>query len=157
MQRDATPILFEPFFPFGRQVMARSIVNDEKDFATLVFRNEALEKPPEGLAIEHVGKPVGEVGVVKRNCAKKMRSFPRAVGVDPRLTAHSRPGSMKSTVEPEAGLILEQDYAAAGSSFFLIRGSVTRSQYSCRLWSARASRLRGRCTENPSLCKSGGM
>ena len=157
MQLDALSILSKPLFPFRWQVVTGCVVDDEEDLATSVLRDEASQERPEGLAVEHVGKPVGEIGIMEPNRRKEMRGLSQSECVDPWLAAHPRPGSVECAIQPEAGFVLEEDYAVASCGFFLIRGKVVRIQRSCRWRSARASRLRGRCTENPSLCSSGGM
>ena len=147
----------KPLLPLRRQVVAGRVVDDQEDFAPLVFRDEPLEEGPEGFAIEDVGEPVGEVRLVKSNRRIQVGGLPLAIGVDPGLTPNACPRSVKRAIEPKAGFVLEEDYSTAGCSFFFIRGNFVRSQYACRSWSARASRFRGRCTENPSLCSSTGM
>ena len=137
--------------------MARRVVDDQEDLAPVVLRDQTLEEYPERLAIEYVGKPVRKLRLMEFYCGEQMRRFTLTIGVDAGLAAHSSPRPMKRAVEPEAGFVLEQDYATACRGLFLIRGNAVRSQYPCRFKSARASRLRGRCTENPSLCSKRGM
>ncbi len=134
----------EPEFSLGWKVVERRIVDYQKYLPAAVLRNEALEECPECVAVEHVGKPIGEVRGVKTDRTEQVRRETLAVCVDTGLTADTRPSSMQRSVEPETDLVLEQDYATAGRSFFLIAGNFLRSQYSCRSLSARQSRLRGR-------------
>jgi hypothetical protein len=90
-----------------------------------------------------------EPRVVQRDGGVNMGGLALAVRVYARLDSDPTP-LVEGTVEPEAGLVLEEDGAATGGGFFLIAGNVVRSHAACRSRSARARRLRGRCTENPS-------
>jgi hypothetical protein len=92
-----------------------------------------------------------------RDGAVHVRHLALAERIDARLHADARPRDVERAVEPEARLVLEHHDAAAGPRFFLIAGRRARSQYSCASASARASRLRRRCTENPSWCSRRGM
>lgn len=157
VQFDPVPILSEPLFAFRWKVVAGRIVDDEEDLAPAILGYQSLQERPEGPAVEHVGKPVSEVGVRESNGREQVGGLPHPIRVNARLAADARPRSVQRAIEPEAGFVLKQNYPAARSGFFLICGNVVRSQYSWRSRSARASRLRGRCTENPSLCSSRGM
>lgn len=118
----------EPGLSFVRQVVTRGVVDDKEDLATSVFRNEALQERPEGVPVEDVGEPVGEAGVVEGNCSEQMCGLAPPEGIDAGLAANSRPCSVKRAVKPKAGFVLEKNYAATGSGFFLIRGNVVRIQ-----------------------------
>lgn len=136
--------------------MAGGIVNNEEDFAPSVHCPEALEEGPERLPVEHIGKPVRKARIVETDRREQVCCFALTIRVDSGLAADPCPRSVKCAIEPEARFVFEQDYATAGCGFFLIRGKVVCSQCAWRSWSARASRFRGRCTENPSLCSKRG-
>ena len=101
-------------------------------------------------AVEDRRKLVGEACVMKRNRAEDVRCFSKTVGIYARLASDAAPRLVERAVEPEARLVFEEDDAATGSTLFLIEGNDVRSHAACLSRSARASRFRGRCTENPS-------
>ena len=108
------------------------------------------EEHEEGAAVEDLGKAEDALGLIEGNRPEDVRRLAQAEGVYPWLNADQRPGPMQGAVLPEAGLVFEDNYPSAARRFFLIAGSRTRSQYSWASASARARRLRGRCTEKPS-------
>ena len=156
VQLDAMSVFGEPLLARGRKVVTWGVVNDEEDLAPSVLADEALEERPKGIAVEHVSKPVREPRIVESYRCEQVRSLSLTVRVDSRLATDARPRPVKCAVEPEACFVFEQDYAPTLGCFFLIATNVVRSQCSCHSWSARASRFRGLCTENPSLCSKRG-
>ena len=157
MKLDLVSVAPQPLFSFGWQVVPGCIVNDEKDLALDVLHYEPAEKRPERFAVEDGRKPVGECCILKSDHTEKMRRLALSIGIDPRLAADGSPGSMQGSIQPEARLVFEQDYAATRGSFFLIAGRRFCNQYFCSVRSARARRLRGRWTENPRRCSRRGM
>ena len=150
MQLDAAPIRREPAFCFFVEAMAGAIVDNEKDLSTPTV-NERLEELQERAAVEFRRKLVGEARpFFDRQSAIDVAGLPHSVRVDSRLNTDGRPSPVEASIEPEAGFVLEGYDAAAGRCFFLMAGNVVRSQTCCAWRSARASRLRGRCTEKPS-------
>ena len=149
-QLDLVLVAGEPFLSVGWKVVPRSVVDDEEDLAALVLRDQVFEKCPEGFAVEDVRESVGELRIFEADGRVQMSSLPHAIGVDSGLASDTRPRLMQRAVEPEARFVFEEDYSSARGCFFFIAGSRLRSQYSCFSASARASRLRGRCTEKPS-------
>src|SRR6185503_10243962 len=109
------------------------------------------EEHQERHRLEHLGEEVVEArAFLQGQRPEHVRRLTHPEGVYMRLVSDASPGSMERSVEPEAGLVSEHDDAAAGRGFFLIAGSVSRSQVACASTSARASRLRGRWMEKPS-------
>ena len=150
MKLDAVRMLAEPFLSFLVEVVARAVVGDQEDLPGWMKRDDLLEEDQVGLGVEDLGELKREAGVVDGNRSVDMRGLPQAKGGDARLLAYSSPGSMERSVEPKAGLVFEEDLAAAARGFFFNAGKVTRSQVSCFSASARARSLRGRCTEKPN-------
>lgn len=146
----------EPAPSFFVEVMAGAVVDDQEDLATS-SADEPLEELEEGPLIEDRRELVTEAWpALDRDRAKHVRGLPQTVGLDARLSANRRPGPVQAAIEPEAGFVLERYDTATSGGFFLIAGNVRRSHVACLLRSARASRLRGRCTEKPSSCSSRG-
>ncbi len=148
---DAMAVLAKPLFADFLKVVARPVVDDEKDLATGISRNEQLQKSEKRFTVEFGSKLIGEPRIPKADGAKDMGGLPLAEGVDARLKPDSGPGPMEGSVEPETGFILEENCSSASGGFFLIAGNRFLSQSVCLSRSARANRLRGRCTEKPSL------
>src|SRR5919204_617747 len=157
VQLDLVAVLPKPRLPSVVEPVAGAVVDDEEDLPRGVLRDELLQELVEGLAVEHCRKAVGELGVVERHRAEDVRGLAKAIGVNPRLVADARPRLVQCAIEPEAGLVLENHDAAAGAGFFLMAGSFLRSQRAWASASARASRLRGRCTEKPIQPSRRGM
>lgn len=157
VQLDVVPILAKPLFPVLGEVVGRTVVDDQEELRAGVLGDQLLQVDQERLAVEDVGKPVGEVrDLLERHGPVDVSRFAKPEGVDPGLNADARPGLVERPVEPEARLVLERYEASARRGFFLIAGSWTLSQMACRSASARASRLRGRWTENPILFRRRG-
>lgn len=150
VQLDFLPVFPEPFFALVVEVVTRRPVEDQEDLAAGVLSDELLEIFVEGVPVEDLGESIGEVGIRERHRTEHVRRLPLAERVHARLDADPRPSLVECSVEPEAGFVFKNYDAAAGSSFFLIAGNLKRSQASCASALARASRLRGRCTEKPS-------
>ena len=58
---DASPVFMEPEFSLGWKVVEGRIVDDQEYLPAAVLRNESFEECPERVAVEHIGKPIGEV------------------------------------------------------------------------------------------------
>jgi len=157
MQLDAVGVAREPDAAVYIEPMPRPIVDDEEDLSSAISSYEELEEEVKRVPVEDGRELVSESCVVKRDGPEDMRSLAEPEGVYSRLDADAAPRLVESAVEPEAGLVFEEDDASASSSLFLIAGKRTRSHAACCSRSARASRLRGRCTEKPSWCNSRGM
>jgi len=143
-------VRFEPYFAFGRKMVAGGVVDHEEDLATAP-RYQVLEKLEERVPIEYTGKLPAKSGfVLKRNGAEYMGCFPHPEGVHTGLNPNFRPRLMKCSVKPEARLILEHHDTAASLGFFLSLGKVSLSQVACACASARANRFLGLWTEKPS-------
>ena len=140
----------QPALTFLGEPMTGRVVDDEEDLATSVATHELAQELEERDPVEHRREPKRELPVVERNRAEYVSGLAQAVRIDPRLHADTGPRAVKAAVLPEAGFVLEDDYSAAVGGVFLIAGSRYLSQISCASRSARASRLRGRCTEKPS-------
>lgn len=156
MQLEQVPVRREPFLPLIVEVVGGAVVDDQEELPRAVLRDELLQVDEEGLTVEDLGEPEGEIGFVERDRSIDVRRFSQSEGVDARLKTDSRPGLMEGAIEPKARFVLEGYEAAAARGFFLIAGSRSRSQMACFSASARASRFRGRCTENPILFRSRG-
>lgn len=150
MQLDAVPVSVQPAAPRLVEPVARGVVDHEEDPAPSITTYEELQKLVEGVAVEDGGELVREPRIMQRNGAVDVGGLARSVRIYARLNSDPAPGLVERAVEPEAGLVLEDDDAAASGGFFLIAGNVVRSHAACRSRSARARRLRGRCTEKPS-------
>lgn len=130
--------------------MARAVVDDEEQLSPAVAAKEKLEERPERDPVEDWRELIGEARVGEGDGTIDVGRFSQAVRIYPRLHANAAPGLMERAIEPEARLVFEEDYTPAGGCFFLIAGRTLRSQKPCASKSARASLLRGRCTEKPS-------
>ena len=150
MQLDAVLVLMEPVATGCIEPMAGTVIEDNEDLATAIATHEQLQKDMERVSVEDRRELIGESSVIERDCAVNMSRLSEAECVHSRLNADAAPRLMERTVEPEARLVFEDDYASTGARFFLIAGNVFFSHIACFARSARASRLRGRCTENPS-------
>ena len=140
--------------PLGVEVVARAVVDDEEDLPPGAA-HEPRQELEEGPGVEDLGELRVEARpALQRQRAKDVRGLAHAEGVDARLHADAGPRLVQRPIEPEAGLVLVQDYAAAGGRFCLMRGSFSRSHRASA--SARANRRRGHCTEKPSSCNSRG-
>ena len=119
--------------------------------------DQKLQELMEGVAVENLRKLVRELRLLLHGDGTvDVRCLPEAVGIDPRLNAPAGPCLVQRAIKPEAGLVLEDYDSTAGSCFFLISGSLSRTQVAWASTFARASRLRGRWTENPSWLRSRG-
>ncbi len=152
MQLDEVTAGLEPGFACFIQPVSGSIVHHEKDLPAPVGCDELLEEPKERGAVEHGSETVVEFSGVEIHGTEYVRGFPLAICVHARLLSYPRPRLMQCAVKPEARLVFEQHYTTACARFFFIAGSLFLSQISCFSASARASLLRGRCTEKPSEC-----
>lgn len=150
MQLDSVRVGFEPSASGCVELMAGTVVDDEKHFASSVPPDQQLEELVKRAPVEDVRELVRESRIVKRDCSEDMRGLAQTVGVYTRLDTDAAPRLVERPIEPETGFVFEDDDAAAGVGFFLIAGNFVRSQAACRSRSARARRLRGRCTEKPS-------
>lgn len=127
---DAMTVLAEPLFPLGIEVVARPVVEDEKDLAAAAASDELLEEREECDGIEDRRELVDEEGAgLERDDAVDVCRLALAECVDARLLADPRPGAVKRAVEPKAGLVPEGYDATTPRRFFLIAGNVFRSQY----------------------------
>ena len=149
VQFDFVRVPREPFLACVVEPVARPVVDDQEELAGGVLGNELEKEFVESVPIEDGREAVREVGILERDGAEDMRRLPHPEGIDTRLMAYPRPGLVECSVEPEARFVLEEDEAAAGVRFFFKAGKRTFSQMACFSASARARRLRGRCTENP--------
>ena len=156
MQFNAVRVLSQPTLSVLLEVVAGAVVGDEEDLAGGVAADEKLEEVQVGLGVEDRCELVCETGLVDAHGTIKVGGLAHPKGIDTRLLAYRGPGAVERAIEPEAGFVFEEDLSAATSGFFLIAGNSLWSQYSCFSRSARASRLRGRCTENPKRCRTQG-
>lgn len=151
MQLDAMAVRGQPGAAVFAEVVAGPVVDDEEELPTPAAANHVLQEDQERGRVEDGRELVEEARpFLDGDGAEDMGRLARAEGVDARLLADRGPGAVQRAIQPEAGLVAEGYDTAAGCGFFLIAGSVVRSQYAWRSRSARASRLRGRCTEKPS-------
>src|SRR5262249_15837551 len=150
VQLDAMLIGMKPCAALFGQPVAGAVVDNQKELLTAISSDEQLQKLVEGAPIEQGGGLVRGLGILQREPSVDVSGLPPAVRHCRRLNAHTAPSLVQRPVEPEARLVLEENYPATGGGFFLIAGNTRRSQKACASWSAFARRLRGRCTENPS-------
>jgi hypothetical protein len=149
MKLDSMAVLGKPGFAFVIEPVAGSVVDDQEDLPSRVTAHEVQQEVVERGAVEDVRELVGEFGSIEAERTKDVRGLSQTVGINTRLDADARPRSMERAVEPETGLVLEEDYPSTGEGFFLMAGNRSRIQTAWASASARASRLRGRCTEKP--------
>lgn len=150
MQFDEVGVVVQPLLSLVVEVMAGCVVDNEEDFAWRMPAHEAPQELAESGAVEDWREPVREAGFIEGNGTEQVRGFAQSIGIDAGLDTHARPGAMETAVLPEARFVLENYNSATGPRFFLIRGNRSRSQIAWASALARARRLRGRCTENPS-------
>ncbi len=156
VQLDSVRVFSEPRLPLVVEPMARPIVDDEEDFPRRVLLNQLFEKLVKRVPVEDWRESEGEVSVLEGDGAEDVRRLPEPEGVHARLHSDSRPRLVQGPVEPKTGLVPEHHNAATSSGFFLMAGKRWCTQSSCAAASARARRLRGRCTEKPSWCRRSG-
>lgn len=133
------------------------VIHHQEYFAPVILGDQSFEKGQKATGIKDLGELEGELRRAQADGREQVGRLTRAKRINPRLLTYARPGSMQRAVEPEAGFVFEQNDAAAGRGFFFIAGKVALNHLAWRSASAFASRLRGRCTENPSLCSKRGM
>lgn len=149
VQFDLLGVLREPCLPLVVEPVAGAVVDDEEELARGVLGGELQQKLVEGVSVEDGREAVGEVGVFERDSAEDVGRLSLPEGIDARLLAYARPGLVESSIEPEAGFVLEEDDAATGRRFFFSAGKRCLIQMACFSASAAVRRLRGRCTEKP--------
>ena len=156
MEFDFVGVCREPLFPSIVEPMTGSVVYDEKEFPWCVLGGELQQKLVKRVAVEHGCEAIREVGVFERNSTKDVSRLSQSKSVDSGLLAHPRPRLVEGAVEPETRLVFKENKASARVGFFFRAGRRSLSQSACFSASARARRLRGRCTENPiSFSKRG--
>src|SRR6266508_4292403 len=142
--------------PSSLRLWQGPVVEDEEQLPARVL-DDVLEELEERIAIKHGGELVVEArSRFDRDCTEDMRGLAHAKGVNVWLNSDAGPGAMQAAIEPEARFVAEHHEPAARERFFLMAGNVLRNQKACAATSARASRFRGRCKENPSSCSSRG-
>lgn len=144
MQLDSVLIVGEPLATRLVEPMPWAIVEDDEELPSAVPANEQLQEEMESVAVEFRRELIREACVVQRDGAVEVRRLPHAVGIDARLNTDATPRLMERPIEPEARLVLEENYSAASPRFFLSAGNCLRNQNACFSRSARARRLRGR-------------
>ena len=150
-QFDAVAVVRKPELALRVEVVARAVVDNQERLAAATPSNDFLEKREEGFAVEDRRELIEEPrSPFESDDTEDMRGLAHAERVYAGLAANAGPRLMERAIEPEAGFVAVRDDASAPARFFLIAGRVSRSHVACRARSARASRLRGRCTENRS-------
>ena len=144
VEGDPPSVLGEPALPFVIESMTRTVIDDEEDALAWILRDEVLQEAKERSAGEHLGELETGASVVECNGTEDVSRIPISARINARLLAYSGPRSVEGPVEPEAGLVLEEDDSSARRGFFLIAGKVFRSQTDCASASARANRFLGR-------------
>lgn len=145
------PVLREPRFAVRVEVVAWTVVDDEEYLPAAAATNEVLQEAEERDGIKDRRELVDEKrSRLNGDDAVHMGRLAHTERVDARLLADAGPGTVQGAVEPEACFVAERYDAPAGCRFFLIAGKVVRNQLAWRSTSARARRLRGRCTEKPN-------
>jgi hypothetical protein len=154
-QFDPMTVRHKPELAVRVEVVARPIVDDQKCFATTTATNDFFEELQKRPAVENRREVVQEPwSFFESHDAEDMRGFAHAERIYARLLTDAGPRSVERAVEPEARFVSVGDDTATLPRFFLIAGKVSRNHVAWRARSARASRLRGRCTEKPSWCRS---
>lgn len=151
------PVLGQPLLSLFLEVVAGAVVDNQEDLAPS-SANDLLEELEEGEPVEDIGEAVVKLRpLLERDHAKDVCGFAQTERIYSWLAADSSPRLVERPVEPEARFVAEANDATALPGFFFILGSVSRNHVAWRARSARASRLRGRWTENLSWCRSLGM
>lgn len=154
-QLDTVAIFDEPASSCLVDVVAWPIVDDQEHLAATSTAYDLLEEGKEGAGVEHRRELVQERGAFfEGDDAKDVRRLAHPKGIYARLLAHPQPSSIERPVEPEARLVPEGNNAAALAGFFLPEAGSRGATWLAGARSARARRLRGRWTENPSWCNS---
>ena len=109
-QLDAATVVSEPGLAVDVEVVARAVVDDEEELATMA-RHQLAQEREEGPAVEHIGEPVVELRVLDGERAEDVGRLPQPVGVDAGLFADARPGLMERAIEPEARFVGIMDEA----------------------------------------------
>jgi len=150
MQFDAMAILAKPCSTGFVEPVARPVVDHEEQFSSSIAPDEQLQEEVERVTVEDRSELIREPRIVQCDRTEDVRRLAEPECVHSRLHANATPRLMERSVEPEACFVFEEDHTSAGAGFFLRAGNSFRSHAACFARSARASRLRGRCTENPS-------
>ena len=150
VQFDASAIRVEPGLALVVEPVCGTVVDDHEHLPRSVFAHDPFQILIEGATVENVRKPVGETGVARGYRAIEVSGLSLPKGIDTWLVPNAGPSLVEGSVEPEACLVLEEDNTSTRSGFFLMAGNRWRSHRACASASARASRLRGRWTENPN-------
>ena len=156
MQLDLVAVGPQPSLAVVVEPVTWGVVDDQKDLAASIPLDQQSQEIVECVPIEHRRKLACEAGIIEGHSAVDVGRFAQPVGIDTGLNTDAGPSSVQAAILPETGLVLEYYDPTARGGFFLIRGSRSRSQTACSWASARASRLRGRCTEKPNWCSSRG-
>jgi len=89
MKFDSAWILGEPPFTFLVKIVPRTIVANEKDWASTIFPNKSFQKTEEGVGIEHFCKLECELCLIETYGAVDVGGLSLAVGINSGLTPNS--------------------------------------------------------------------
>lgn len=151
MKLDLIAVLREPCFANIVQPVARTVIHYKEYLARRVVIDDLFTKFMKRVSIEHGGESERQLTTIQGDGAKDVGCLALSERWNPRLHTDFGPRSVQRTVQPETGFILEQHYSPTTLGFFFIAGKRSLIHTACACTSARASFLRGRCTENPSL------
>ena len=118
VELDLVGVGLQPGLALVVEPVAGAVVHDEEDLPRRVLGDELQQELVEGVAVEDVRESVGEGGAVEADGPEDVGGLAESVGVDPGLYADRRPRLMKSAVQPEAGLVLENYDSSAAGRFF---------------------------------------
>lgn len=128
MQFDPVGVLRQPRFSVVVEPVEGGVVDDEEDLATGIRVDELKQELVEGVPVEDLSEPIGKLRRIELDSAIDVPRLAVAEGVDAGLYSDPRPRLVQGAVEPEARLVLEENYSSALSSFFFISGSRWESQ-----------------------------
>ena len=127
-QLDAVAILGQPLLSFLLEVVAGAVVDDQEDLASATG-NDLLQEVEEREAVEDGCEAVVKLGLLlDGDHAEDVRGLAQTERIYAGLAANSGPRLVERSVEPEARFVAEGNDTTALSRFFLMRGSVSRSQ-----------------------------
>ena len=113
------------------QPVAGPVVDDQEDFLRRMDSHQLFEELVEGVAVEDVRELVRERGSFEADGPEDVGRLSEPEGIYPRLDPDLGPGLVERSVEPEAGLVLEDDRPSASSRFFFISGRRSLIHFAC--------------------------
>ena len=130
--------------------MAWTVVYNHEDLSTAVSLNNLQQKFVKRVAVEYWRELIYKRRVFYCYRAEYVRRLALTIRGYSGLNSNWGPGLMQRPVQPKTRLVFENKNPFALCYFFFTSGNRSSTHRRCASRSARASNLRGRCTENPS-------